>query len=179
MCLIQVGIDVKSADINDWLQVAGLAGVIASLVFVGLQLKQDRQFALSEAMTEAAESSKYWAELLSGNAEIWTKGIAGKPLTDVESQVFDALADAFFLRWQAAWVRVIQHEQGASAANRFAREAALHIYSKPGLQSYWSRRMAWTSLVSDKSSAALPRQWAAAVETQLSLIRQQNDVSAE
>jgi len=37
-----------SAKLNDWLQVIGLFGVIASLIFVGLQMKQDREIALSE-----------------------------------------------------------------------------------------------------------------------------------
>jgi hypothetical protein len=165
----------KSAEVSDWLQVAGLAGVIISLVFVGLQLKQDRQFALSEAMTDAAESSKYWAELLAGNAEVWSKGIVGEELTDAETQVFDALADAFFLRWQAAWVRVIQHDQGGPSANRFVREAALHIRLRPGLQEYWSRRVEWTSLVSREAPDTMPQLWVAAVNEQLLLMRQQID----
>ena len=38
-----------SAKLNDWLQVIGLFGVIASLVFVGMQMKQDREIALSDA----------------------------------------------------------------------------------------------------------------------------------
>ena len=38
-----------SAKLNDWLQVIGLFGVIASLIFVGLQMKQDREIALSDA----------------------------------------------------------------------------------------------------------------------------------
>ena len=38
-----------SAKLNDWLQVVGLFGVIASLIFVGLQMKQDREIALSAA----------------------------------------------------------------------------------------------------------------------------------
>ena len=36
-----------SAKLNDWLQVIGLFGVIASLIFVGLQMKQDREIALA------------------------------------------------------------------------------------------------------------------------------------
>ena len=38
-----------SAKLNDWLQVIGLFGVIASLIFVGLQMKQDREIAMSAA----------------------------------------------------------------------------------------------------------------------------------
>jgi hypothetical protein len=39
----------NSSKINDWLQVVGLFGVIGSLMFVGLQMKQDREIALSVA----------------------------------------------------------------------------------------------------------------------------------
>ena len=37
----------NSAKINDWLQVVGLFGVIGSLMFVGLQMKQDQEIAMS------------------------------------------------------------------------------------------------------------------------------------
>jgi len=37
-----------SRKIEDWLQTIGLFGVVGSLIFVGLQLKQDREIALSE-----------------------------------------------------------------------------------------------------------------------------------
>ena len=46
-----------SAKLNDWLQVIGLFGVIGSLVFVGLQMKQDRDIALSMAMQSRTEST--------------------------------------------------------------------------------------------------------------------------
>jgi len=41
-------ITVNSAKVNDWLQIAGLFGVMGSLVFVGLQLQQTQSIALSE-----------------------------------------------------------------------------------------------------------------------------------
>ncbi len=37
-----------SAKISDWLQIVGMFGVIASLVFVGLQLKQSHEIALAD-----------------------------------------------------------------------------------------------------------------------------------
>ena len=43
--------------LNDWLQVLGLFGVMASLVFVGLQMQQDRQIALAEAYSTRASIS--------------------------------------------------------------------------------------------------------------------------
>ena len=41
-----------SSRLNDWLQVVGLFGVIASLLFVGLQMMQDRQIALAATFQE-------------------------------------------------------------------------------------------------------------------------------
>jgi hypothetical protein len=38
----------KSRNLEDWLQIIALFGVIGSLIFVGLQMKQDREIALSE-----------------------------------------------------------------------------------------------------------------------------------
>ncbi|MCH8057590.1 MAG: hypothetical protein IIB78_06965 [Proteobacteria bacterium] len=38
---------VNSAKLNDWLQVAGMFGVIGALVFVGVQMKQTQKIALS------------------------------------------------------------------------------------------------------------------------------------
>ena len=46
-----------TAKLNDWLQVIGLFGVIGSLIFVGLQMKQDREIALSVAFQARAEST--------------------------------------------------------------------------------------------------------------------------
>jgi hypothetical protein len=71
-------IAVNSQKINDWLQIAGLAGVIGSLIFVGLQLKQAQAIALSDnyqsrtantiATNVGAMSSP---EFLSGMAKVY------------------------------------------------------------------------------------------------------------
>jgi hypothetical protein len=48
---------VDSAKLHDWLQVVGLFGVIGSLIFVGLQMKQDREIALSAATQARTETT--------------------------------------------------------------------------------------------------------------------------
>jgi hypothetical protein len=37
-----------SAKINDWAQVIGIFALVASLMFVGLQMKQDREIAAGD-----------------------------------------------------------------------------------------------------------------------------------
>ena len=46
-----------STKVNDWLQVVGLFGVIASLIFVGLEMQQAKQIALSAANQARTDAS--------------------------------------------------------------------------------------------------------------------------
>jgi len=48
---------VNSQKLNDWLQIVGLFGVIGSLIFVGLQLRQTQAIALSETYQNRAATS--------------------------------------------------------------------------------------------------------------------------
>lgn len=64
--------------INDWLQVIGLFGLIASLIFVGMQIKQDRLIAISgtyqarsDASSELTMSAISSPEFLNGMAKIY------------------------------------------------------------------------------------------------------------
>lgn len=58
-----------SAKLNDWLQVIGLFGVIASLIFVGMQMKQDHEIALSNAYQARADSAtQLWSDMAANPA---------------------------------------------------------------------------------------------------------------
>ena len=69
---------VDTSKINEWLQVVGMFGVIASLIFVGLQMKQTQQIALSgtyqarsDATVESLTSVINSPEFLSASAKIY------------------------------------------------------------------------------------------------------------
>ena len=50
-----------SAKLNDWMQVVGIFAVVASLIFVGLQMRQDREIALAGQYQErSAMAVEYW-----------------------------------------------------------------------------------------------------------------------
>ena len=48
---------VEMGKISDWLQVAGMFGVMASLVFVGLQMKQTQEIALSSIYQSRSDTT--------------------------------------------------------------------------------------------------------------------------
>lgn len=55
--------------LNDWLQVVGLFGVIVSLVFVGYEIKQTREIAVSNIYQSRATASSEAAMSLAANQE--------------------------------------------------------------------------------------------------------------
>lgn len=56
--------------INDWLQVVGMFGVIASLVFVGLQMKQTHEIALSSIYQSRSDTSVEQSMATTGSPEL-------------------------------------------------------------------------------------------------------------
>lgn len=46
-----------SAKLNDWMQVIGIFAVVASLIFVGLQMRQEQKIALSAATQARTETT--------------------------------------------------------------------------------------------------------------------------
>jgi len=63
----------NSAKINDWMQVIGIFAVVASLVFVGLQMKQAHEIALAAQYHERTVLAADYvlAQHEHGNFEIW------------------------------------------------------------------------------------------------------------
>lgn len=72
----------NSQKLNDWLQIVGLFGVIASLMFVGLQLKQTQDIAASETYqnrtaiaNELNAAGMSSSEFLSGVSKVYLNRI--------------------------------------------------------------------------------------------------------
>jgi hypothetical protein len=126
-----------SKKLNDWLQVAGLFGVLGGLVFVGLQLSLDRQWAAVEGTNQGTQNRQNWAELVNTNAEVWTKGLGGEPLSATESVRFDVLALAHEIMYFNNYTRSVR---GISTQlpERWVREYAHEIHGNSGLEQWWA-----------------------------------------
>jgi hypothetical protein len=135
-----------SGKISDWLQVGALFGVLSGLIFVGLQLMQDRQIASAEVIAEAASRRMYWAELVGQNPDVWVRGLAGQPLSATEAVYFDALATSWELSHYSYFYNSTQMDVSTDA--RFVREWALELHTNPGLLAWWRafrQRLNYTS----------------------------------
>ena len=81
----------KSANWKDVAELIGISAIVASLVFVGLQMKQAQEIALSEARISILINAIESHSSINEHAGIWAKGNAGSELDDMESVIYSNL----------------------------------------------------------------------------------------
>lgn len=123
-------------ELSDWLQVVGLFGVLGGLIFVGLQLRLDRQVALSSSVDQAAADRKVWAQLVAENTDVWRKGLLDEPLSANEAIQFEELAGVWELQHFSRWNRARQ-TISEQPPERWVREMGLELHRYPGLRKFW------------------------------------------
>ena len=73
-----------SEKFNDWLQIAGMLGIMASLVFVGVQVRQTQTIGEGESATQFLDATISARQVFIDNIDVWIKGCAGEELSITE-----------------------------------------------------------------------------------------------
>jgi hypothetical protein len=133
----------KKIDLGQTIQLLANVGVVGGLIFVGLQLRQDRELAAIEGVAIAQASRTSWAALISDgdNSQVWFRGLNGDPLSPAEQVEFEALAVAFEMNSFGTWYRATQLDT-PRAAYSIAVEVAGTYADYPPLWELKQRRMA-------------------------------------
>ena len=79
----------NSAKLNDWIQVIGIFALVSSLIFVGLQIKQTSEIALSQVSQARASSASEAVMTLASNEHAmsaFVKGYAGQDDSITEAE---------------------------------------------------------------------------------------------
>lgn len=118
----------------------GVTAIIASLIFVGLQLRQEQRFASIEAGFSLVESFYEQRNGSIENAAIWTKGNAGvEELSATEVVIYDALIHK---EWSHAyWASHAWRELG-NEENIGIHDFAGFLHRNPGARRTWENLMA-------------------------------------
>jgi len=80
--------------IGNWKNLAefvGVMAIVASLLFVGLQMRQAQNIAMSDGALANAANNIEKNTAIRENSEVWIKGNSGKELTENEALVFQTL----------------------------------------------------------------------------------------
>ena len=141
-------ITVNFKKFNEVAELVGIVAIVASLIFVGLEIQQSQKIALAEIEAAFASASIEIASLLSENSEVWARGIADEELDDSDTVVFESIIVALSNRnWSMQHqMRLLDRHEGAdSNVHRFA--AFLH--QRPGARRVWNEREADLNAIRD------------------------------
>ena len=121
----------------NWRAVAelmGISAIVASLIFVGVQLRQDREVALVGIGQAGSSTTAEIRVAVAENADVWAKSNNGESLTDAEKLVMENLIESWFRQsvTDALERRRIGEEGGLSTAI-----FAMMLYKNPGARQIW------------------------------------------
>ena len=72
---------------KDLIEVAGVLAIVASLLFVGIQVNQSERIGYSDVLSNWSDRAANYRFLIAENAEIWWKACAGEELRPEEKVI--------------------------------------------------------------------------------------------
>ena len=139
----------KSTDWKTVAEMIGISAIVISLVFVGIQLQQDRDLAQVSSFGSVAESTNALSELVQSHSEVWVRGLDGEPLSDAESAVFMSMIRAVEFRYMNLIVRWQAIGDESFDPEIHARIFAYYAYLHPGLRRVLENEIKTSQLRSD------------------------------
>lgn len=123
------------ADWKDVAELLGIAAIVASLIFVGVQLRQDQQIALAEY---GQSTSAIRAELdiaIAEHAKILVKSNAGIQLSEMEHAVLVSVTSAL---WRATQIDYLERSRLGEDNPQFMTDVlAVFLFRNPGARKVW------------------------------------------
>ena len=130
----------KKIELGQTITVLANLGVIGGLIFVGMQIQQDREIAAVDRMVSFESNLYYWAELVNSDDDIWARGLSGEELSPNEGVRFNVLAEARMFALYSGWFtsdRSVSYDDVTRES--FLQEAALEVTSNPGLLAWYRK----------------------------------------
>ncbi len=133
----------RTPKIRDAIELFGIAAIVGSLVFVGMQIRQEQKIAIVDTYGELSQSDIELTFEVGEKIDVWKKGLNGDSLTEEEQDMFSVLAAAVTEYHQRLWIRWLQigPRDPDRATSRFAY--ALYVY--PGLRREWESKKQFES----------------------------------
>jgi hypothetical protein len=155
----------RTLKIKNAVELIGIAAIVGSLVFVGMQMRQVQDIAVVDTYGELSQSNIELIFEVGEKIDVWKKGLNGDRLTEEEQDTFFVLAAAVMEYNQRVWIRWLRIGpiDPAHAASRFAY--ALYVY--PGLRREWESIKQFESSMKAARGFGQNSQWELAVNEYL------------
>ncbi len=132
--------------LSRWLQILGLAGLIASLLFVGLELRQSREIAIADIYQQRAalviqvQTSMFSPEQ---HREAYDAQAVDEPLTASEKNLLQFAQNPWFSYWEN---NHFQYQVGLLSDEQWiaSRNSMRHRMQEPIYREWWeTERLEW------------------------------------
>jgi hypothetical protein len=138
----------KTTSWKDIAELIGIAAIVASLIFVGYQLKQSEQIGISDAVANRNERQNASREQIIDNADVWHRACLGEPLEPAERHVAAAIAATFWDNMISGWLTI----RGGLLSSDQLQENLVHrvatqLQAFPGLKDLFGMRRQMFSAV--------------------------------
>ena len=120
-------------------ELAGIAAIVASLIFVGLQMKQEQEIAYSELDVSLLAIQAESTNLISTNSEIWVRGNAGEELSPSETAVFSNMITLLNNRRFVEYRHATQLGR-TDIAETIKYDWSAFLFQNPGARKAWRSR---------------------------------------
>ena len=124
----------NSQKLHDWLQIIGIAAVVASLVFVGLQLKQSDEIALAQVYESAAARGVEQRALIAAHADTWDKACLGEQLSESEKLIAGSIFFNYVQNSFNSWARFRETGLGGGGSQFYVDSYAANIHRYAGFK---------------------------------------------
>lgn len=124
----------------DWkrsAELVGITAIVVSLIFLGLQLKQTQDIAVSEINASHHASLVEINNGIADHADVWFRGNLGLDLDQAEMVVYQSLLDNLGEQHRIQW----RHDRlfgTGSGGNTEEQEFAIFLHRNPGAREVWS-----------------------------------------
>jgi hypothetical protein len=147
-------------------QIIGAIAVVASLIFVGVQLRQNTKAV--RTATSQTHSAMYHAINTSviedsDFARIWRTGLLNPDALNPDERVrFIAFLSSIFRFYESSRVQFLRGQLDAEHWHTIERQASDYM-TMPGVQSWWAYRRTWHSAPFQDWIEAMPKRAAATI----------------
>ncbi len=124
---------------NEIAELVGIVAIVASLIFVGLELRQSHNIAKAEVMANYVANSTEKNNAIILRPDVWLKGNAGEELSEAEQVVFEYQV---LNENDRAWFAIEQYKLIGYEdwVELDAMEFAIFLYQNPGARKVWIAR---------------------------------------
>jgi hypothetical protein len=161
----------KSANWKGIAELIGIAAIVASLVFVGMQMEQSQKLAFAESALIMGANAIEQGSLQAEHIDVWNRGNADEELTDAEREIYRILFTQSQNQAFYNWIALASIDTGYEGVGPQGLASFLH--QNPGARAEWRRRKAETERQRVRVEGVFP-DFAAQVET---VLRQMDEIS--